>query len=181
MELSTTTTVHHRKKKKHGWLKRRDSEKITGLSSHFAQLCLLFVTNCCIALLLCHWQCHCHVVVKNNVSTLMANNLSFLLCHWHCHCHVVVKNNVWTLRANNLSLLWTTKQVVTCRGTHALLSRHVTWHEKSHTSPVRLLLLLILMKLLLLTKLLLLLLLERLKLCNVYGNADVILGIIAMY
>ena len=37
------------------------------------------------------------------------------------------------------------------------------------------------MKLLLLTKLLLLLLLERLKLCNVYGNADVILGIIAMY
>ena len=35
------------------------------------------------------------------------------------------------------------------------------------------------MKLLLLTKLLLLL--ERLKLCNVYGNADVILGIIAMY
>ena len=40
---------------------------------------------------------------------------------------------------------------------------------------------LILMKLLLLTKLLLLLLLERLKLCNVYGNADVILGIIAMY
>ena len=46
---------------------------------------------------------------------------------------------------------------------------------------MRLLLLLILMKLLLLTKLLLLLLLERLKLCNVYGNADVILGIIAMY